>query len=450
MHRLHSGYTVAVPIKNCNSQNFENGNSNDFENGNSKALRVLLKKLSNDNCYLTSFNNSDTTLFVSGVILPEQDYYGETLPETLVFATTFCGTLSKHLADLVQTNKIVLSEIFRHCEGFPKDNLISDADLIYYLRSHSYKSAFNSRYNCITKNAVEKEKLLRKEIEDYLDKAQRLKAFDNRSALQVKTLIQRHIATRGEVYEWCHKPYRKNIIELCVVNRVPLTITLLLLVLLGLLYYRPRYFFYFMGIFIAFSLVLLAIIYYISRAKNDTAIRPNDSKLREIAASQLRPILNEMTAAAPLKKGRLRRFFYAIVLKAAHFFAPLLMKVPTVSNVRWLAIDNNKRLVFLSNFTNTTDFYVRDFLNGKIPRGVNFLFTNGEGFPDAKMLVVDGITKDPEGYMNAVHTGQHVTDLWYAHEPNLTSDIINKNRKIRNGLFKKMTEEEANQWLKLL
>ena len=157
-----------------------------------------------------------------------------------------------------------------------------------------------------------------------------------------------------------------------------------------------------------------------------------------------------MTAAAPLKKGRLRRFFYAFALRVINIFAPFLMKVPTVSNVRWLVIDNKKRLVFLSNFPNTTDFYVRDFLNGKTPLGLNFMFTNGQGFPDAKLLRYGGITRDPEGYMNAVHTGQQVTDLWYAHEPNLTADIINKNRKMRNGLFKKMNEKDANEWLKLL
>ena len=52
--------------------------------------------------------------------------------------------------------------------------------------------------------------------------------------------------------------------------------------------------------------------------------------------------------------------------------------------------------------------------------------------------------------MHAVHTGQQVTQLWYAHEKHLTADVITKNRKIRNGLFKKMTEEEAREWLKLL
>jgi len=125
--------------------------------------------------------------------------------------------------------------------------------------------------------------------------------------------------------------------------------------------------------------------------------------------------------------------------------------VPTVSSIRWLVIDKKRRLVFLSNFTNTTDFYVRDFLDTRsTAQGINFMFTNGFWFPDARFLYKGGILDDPEGYMNAVHTGQQVTDFFYAHEPMLTQDIIHKFRNIRNGLFSKMTEEEAAQWLKLL
>lgn len=126
------------------------------------------------------------------------------------------------------------------------------------------------------------------------------------------------------------------------------------------------------------------------------------------------------------------------------------MNVPTVSNIRWLAIDGRKRLLFTSIYSNTTDFYVREFLTGDTPRGVNFMFTHGMGFPDAQYLFKGGIREDPEGYMNAVHSGQHLTDLFYAHEKDLTAEIICQNRKMRNGLFQPMTEQEAAIWLKMI
>lgn len=443
MHRLHSGFTVADEIKPDTSG----------------ALKSVLKKLSEKESELMlQLKHCQTTLFISGVILPaEKNYYltatqkdPDPLPETFVFATTYCGPFSKHLEELIQKNKNVLCEIFQHCKNFPAEDLRTDEAIADYLRSHSYKSAFNSRYNCITKDDAKREKQLRNEIEEYIDKAQSLHAFDNHSALEVKTLIQRHITTRGDKYEWCHKPERKNVIEWYIINRGPIITILLVLLLAGFLYRQPRYIFHFIGLSIVTYLLLSTIRNYISREKHKPLIRVKDSKLRRIAASQQRPVLNEMTAAAPLKRGRLRRFFYSFALRVINVFAPFLMKVPTVSNLRWLVVNDRKRLVFLSNFSNTTDFYVRDFLNGKTPFGVNFMFTNGQGFPDAKNLTDEGITSDPEGYMNAVHTGQKVTDLWYAHEPHLTADIINKNRKIRNGLFKKMNEDEANKWLKLL
>ena len=434
MHTIHSGFTVAVEIKDNQSANLRN---------------VLIKLNGNGNGNLSIFNNSETTLFVSGVILPRQYYHREWLPETFVFATTYCGPLADHLSDLIRTNKKHLCELFSYCKH-TEGSLVDENSLIYYLKSHSYKSAFNSRYNCITKQDVEKEKKLRHEIENYIDKAQSLHAFDNLSAVEVKTLIQRHIATRGDDYEWAHKPAVKTVLEYCMINRAPIISSFLLLILIAFLWRNPKYIVRFSTLFVAACLLLWVTIYYIARGKHDTAIRPSDDSIRQIAATQIHPILNEMTAAAPLKKGRLRRFFYAFALRIARFIAPFVMKVPTVSSLRWLGIDKSKRLLFISNYANTTDFYVRDFLVGNTPKGVNFMFTHGQGFPDAKMLIKGGITDHPEGYMNAVHTGQHVTDLWYAHEPNLTADIINKNREIRNGLFKQMTEEKAKKWLKLL
>lgn len=83
------------------------------------------------NRFLANFENSETILFVSGVIIPCQNYHGEMLPETFVFATTFCGPLSKHLENLIKSNKKGLCKIFNHCIDFPEGDLTSDEGLIY-------------------------------------------------------------------------------------------------------------------------------------------------------------------------------------------------------------------------------------------------------------------------------------------------------------------------------
>lgn len=422
-------------------------------NGETKQLRDKLAKLNKNrvrDMQHSVFAKSETTLFVSGVILPTQDYYGETLPETLVFATTYFGPLDNHLQDLISSCKNDLCDILQHCKDFPRGKFITDDNLAYYLKTHSHVSAFSSRYNCMTKQDVEREKKLRNDIETYIDQAQDLKAFDHRSALQVKTLIQRHIATRSEDYEWSMKAANKTLLEFWLINKAPITAVISLLLIIRFLSKHRKYIPLSASLAFAAVGLLRATVSYITLKTYPSAPRPDDEHVRSISATQLRPVINEMTAAGPLKKGRLRRWFYATALRILSVVACHLIHVPTVSNIRWLVINKRRRLLFLPNYANSTDFYVREFLNGKTPHGVNFMFTNAQNFPDAKWLYKGGISKDPEGYMNAVHTGQHVTDLWYAHEPNLTSDVINKNRKIRNGLFKQMTEEQAKEWLKLL
>ncbi|HTE24189.1 hypothetical protein [Flavitalea sp.] len=480
MHRLHSGLTVAVAIKD----------------GRSPELRALLRSLNNsiaksearntnhhsneplpqgtdtnspaedsdqhdNNNKLCDFENSETTLVVSGVILPVQNYNGETLPSTLVFATTYSGPLKKHLEELVKTSKTGLCQIFKNCVGFPDGESINDDALISFIKSHSQGGAFGSRYTCITKQDVKNEKELRKEIEDYLDNVQESNSTVHKKALDVKTLIQLHLKSRGDKFKWAMKPARDNLVEFLSKNRAFILVGFLALAIIATTVIINREssgwpMSILLGIAVLIAVIAVTIIvgfgmiYFIARSKHNTADRPPDDHVRQVTATQLRPIINEMTAAAPLKKGALRRAFYSTALKIINLHSCYLMKVPTVSSLRWLAIDNHKRLLFLSNYSNTTDFYVREFLNGKTPEGVNFMFTHGEGFPDAKYLRKGGITEDPEGYMNVIHTHQHPTDLWYVHDSELTIDQILRNRQIRNGLYKEMNEQEALNWLRLL
>jgi hypothetical protein len=441
---MHGGFTAAIPI--LKGQACSLSNQLKFLNDHSGAGAA-------------NFDHSDTTLFVFGVILPEQHYNGEMLPSTFVFATTYCGSLKAHLYDLIATNRNALHKMFQFCQGYNLEPDPSNEALYDFLNDHSYRSNFNSRCNNISKQDTQNEKILRKEIEDYIDKAQTLVALENHSAIEVETLIQRHIKNLDPMYAWALKPGKTSSLQaLTVWEKITILLLALFVVspiglkLLGipalkwfLIQVRIYVILLLIGLLISFITLLT-----INRVKTPTASRPPDRRLRRLAATQLKPVLNEMTATAPLKAGIARPYFYATTLRVLSIIAPFLLQIPTVSNIRWLVIDNKKRLLFLSCFANTTDSYVRDFLNKSTANGVNFLFSHGQGFPDARFSYCKGILKDPEGYMHAVHTGQQVTDLWYAHEKNLTADIINKNRKIRNGLFKKMNEEEARNWLKLL
>lgn len=444
MNRTHGALTVALPVKEDAAGD----------------LRKKLKELNRPQGP-ANFDKAATVLFVSGVILPAQDYFPTQgnknvvhLPETFLLATTYWGPLSRHLDNLVETHRNCLMQIFQHCHPSPQPGCSED-QLKQYLTQHSHASTFSSRYQCMTKDDVTREKELRDEIQRYLCKAQALDAFDSLTALQIKTLIQRHIRIHEDRFAWAFKPAKGvTLAEFWILHHAKLIAPALIL-LADWFLFKGLTWPCFIGKAALWNLavpitIIAGWMWLIARQRNPTAPRPPDERVRMIAASQLHPVLNEMTAAVPLKSGRLRRWFYSVALLAVRTFIKT-QNIPTVSSIRWLVIDKGRRLVFLSNFSNSTDFYVRDFVNGwKTYFGINFMFTNGTHFPDARLLFLSGIKADPEGYMNAVHTGQHVTDCWYAHEPMLTQDIIKKFRRLRNGLFREMDEEEANKWLKLL
>ncbi len=92
MHRIHGGFTAAFPIKE--------------EGTEASSLSGMLAFLHNNSGPgAANFDQSTTTLFVSGVVLPAQYYKKEKLPPTLVLATTYLRTSKAHLQDLIATNK---------------------------------------------------------------------------------------------------------------------------------------------------------------------------------------------------------------------------------------------------------------------------------------------------------------------------------------------------------
>ncbi len=434
MHKLHSGYTISLPV-------------------NPASFREIIALLGNFSKPCFSFlklcHEAESTLFISGVILPSQLYGNEMLPTTLVWAVTYCGPMENHELDFIRPAHPFLVQLFSNCLRFPVSARTSVPGLIQFLRKNMTDSVFNSNFHGISKVDVCREKSLRSDLENYVDTIRSNAILLDLPALVIKKKIELEIVRWGGKYHWTRYPDRRYPLQGIYLNRhriIPRAAAAALL--LASLVSRKSYFrvltlLYFLASFVG---ILLLISYRLSKENHLTAGRIRDSRMRRIEATQLRPILNEMTAAGPLKKGRLRRVFFRFFLKVIRIVFEPLINIPTVSSIRWTLVNDSKRLVFLSNYANTTDFYVRDFLVGKSPQGINFMFTHGEGFPTANYLFRGGIADDPEGYMNAVHQGQQLTRFWYAHDHNLTADVIKINHKIRNGLFEPMSEEYQPNW----
>ena len=65
--------------------------------------------------------------------------------------------------------------------------------------------------------------------------------------------------------------------------------------------------------------------------------------------------------------------------------------IPTVATARWIAADRGRRLIFISNYTNAAEGYVRDFIDTEDgARNINLSFGFGRGYPKTRWIIRDG------------------------------------------------------------
>jgi hypothetical protein len=189
------------------------------------------------------------------------------------------------------------------------------------------------------------------------------------------------------------------------------------------------------------------------------ASRKSDAFMRELAATQRRAVINEFSLDGAVKPGADRPLVLRIALWAIaraaegvpHLF-PDGIDIPTVATARWMLSDGGKRILFISNYTNPAEPYVRDFIDTRAgAQRINLSFGFGSGFPLTRWVLWDGAITDPNAFMNAVADHQRPTSFWYGPYTHISIDNIHVNQKIREGLVASFTTDKAAQeWLHLL
>ena len=442
MHSVHSGLSVIAKLR-----------SDKIE-----SVRNYLKELNKDPGYNSKipFSKSQNIHFVTGVIIPEQDYHGKILPATLFFATSFSGPRNDHINELISFGSEGLRGLFQSCIGFPEEAKTSDEALRKFIKKHRRWDTFYTGMQFISHTDVVRENELRNSIEDFIDERQKLKTFDTLKPAEIRKRIQEFVKSRSE-YSWALKPVKKSFMDFIVLDLPFYIVSALILIILvsfvgyiinSSLIFLPG-FIIFLFLMIFLSVLLLSIRNY-EKQKQFQSPRQTDTHVKAVSETQNHPVINEMSVFGPFKKGKLRPLYYYFALKAVNLIRGTLI-VPTVATARWLTTDGGKRLVFISNFTNLSESYVRDFIDNKSSAAkINLLFGQANGYPITKWLTGDGALTDPNTFMNSVIQNQQITELWYCPYKNLNIDNININHKIRQGLFADLSEFEIRKWLRLL
>ena len=163
---------------------------------------------------------------------------------------------------------------------------------------------------------------------------------------------------------------------------------------------------------------------------------------------------NQFSALGFVKTGLFRRLLANVVLfgtnyAARHVFNHAdLAGVKTIHFARWVFLDDQRRVIFCSNYDGSLESYMDDFID-KVAWGLNSAFSNGYGYPRTRWLFLDG-ARDELAFKQFLRSHQHPTEVWFSAYPNLTALNIENNAQIRAGLYGRMTDAQAEAWLRKL
>jgi hypothetical protein len=194
-----------------------------------------------------------------------------------------------------------------------------------------------------------------------------------------------------------------------------------------------------------------------SRESADPEVTPRVpiERIRELAAQEDHDFTNQFSAMGDVKPGPFRRWLVVSLLRLLDYASRhvyrrgYLTRVQTIHFARWVLLDDDRRLLFASNYDGSLESYMDDFIN-KVAWGINVVFGNGVGFPRVSWLFHGGARFEGK-YKRYLRRHQMPTQVWYKAYPGLSVADLNRNTLIRQGVDKPPEGQAATvAWLSLL
>lgn len=188
----------------------------------------------------------------------------------------------------------------------------------------------------------------------------------------------------------------------------------------------------------------------------ETRDQPDDSPpdatlLAEVIRHEDRIAQNLLFAESRMKPGWFRRqtlrfAFGAIGQGVAQIFRPgFLRKIGVIHYARWALIPGTDRLIFWSNFSDSWEAYLEDFIE-KATSGLTSVWSNAQGFPRSWFLLGGG-AEDGDRFRRWARRQQQPVPFWYSGYPHLKLVRIRRNAAIRQGIAMAESDTEAEDWL---
>ena len=399
-------------------------------------LREDLKKIKQDlkDGRKNYFSDIHTIHYARWIIIDDKDEIGNPDHESakLIFSSNFDGSIEDQLRDLCTISANITDHIYQNCVGYPEKHLRTPEARMNYLKQWNVPAAsFYRGSPNRSLDQIRKESKLRNHLRNFLDQ----RNWDNFTSKQVQQKLKDEVKSNSE-FRWAEEPFKMP-----GINWIGMIITGIILIIISPLV----------------IILILIIQFFYERKDTYFTLKRNEldeKRMQELEKDEDFEFQNQFTQLVSMKPGKLRLFtfnfmmLFSKVLIKFLFVKGKLMGIPSIHFARWVVFDDNKRVLFCSNFDGSWQQYLGDFID-KSGWGLTGIFSNTTNFPKTKFLFFGG-AYDEEHFLAWSRNTELPTQVWYNAYPELSIKNVNNNSLIRSLLFKNLSEKKAEDFLKLI
>lgn len=366
----------------------------------------------------------------------------------LVFSSNFDGDVDQHLEDLCSADeKGLIDRIYGCCEGYPEEKDRTLESRKAYLRKYMVKvSSFYKGSIRRSLVQIREEQKLRLYIRNLLD----TNNWSNLSPKEVQRKLKEAVSKEPE-FEWAKKPFRMpriNWFKMVLLGLTLLILSPIIIIWILIVQYgyeaKDEYFTKTRSDLDPEKIKIL------EEYEDLTDGEDGDSNVKDKVINYQ----NQFTQLVEMKPGKVRLITFNAMMLFARVLIPIkfvkgeLMGIPTIHFARWVLFDDNKRVLFFSNFDGSWQQYLGDFID-QSGWGLTGIFSNTKVFPKTKFLLTGG-AYDEEHFLAWSRDSELPTQIWYSAYPSLSIKNVNNNSRIRSLLFQNLSERQAKEFLQLI
>lgn len=347
----------------------------------------------------------------------------------LIFATDFDGDEEQHMTALATNCGAFMDELFECCAGYPELAARNPNTRKAYFDEHKvHPSAFFAGAPGRTLSQVRQESDLRNFVWEFIHKGN----WKGKSSVAIHQAVKQAVFAKPE-FAWAK--------EKAALPKIKIGGLILMgIILLALL---------------PFIIVWVLVLHFTKEVKDKSlGLRPSQvshEHVRKLEEYEDWHNQNQFTQVLIMKPGFMRLktlqglMLFAKALVNLLFVDGKLMGIPTIHFARWQMLDDNRRMIFFSNFDGSWTQYLGDFID-KSGWGLTGIWSNTINFPKTRFLFTGG-AYDAEHFLAWSRYYQTQTAVWYCAYPNLSIKNVMNNTHIRNGISSDFNEKEAQQFL---